>query len=120
MDIFCINLKSVNYSQLKSICEKYSLHIDTLVELKSSGIEKIWIENFCIIAFTTKSNTEIQLTTTTTNDKVSRKKYKKLKSIQPVKTPKSKKSTDFENVLFLEFETTDINRNKIKQQLFLN
>ena len=119
--IICINLKLDN-AQLNSICDKYLLSIKAILELKSSGIDRIWVEDLSIIAFTCKGDTDIKLTTTTRNEKVSRKKYKSLKSVLPIKTPKFKKEENLKKSekLFLEFEITDIYKNKLKQQLCLN
>lgn len=120
MEIICINLKSLNELQLYCVCENNELCYDTLLNVKKSGFIKVWIENYSIIAFTSKNDPEIQLTTTN-NGKVSRKKYKGLKKIKPIKTPKMKKKTNVskDNSL-LKVNITDINSKKIEQLIFLN
>lgn len=53
--VVCISLKSHDDAQLSAICDRYSISFESVSDLKSEGIHKIWIEEGSeyLIAFTT-------------------------------------------------------------------
>lgn len=89
--VICINLKSHNNDQLNNISIVYDLSLEALIELKSRGVDKIWVESGgdWVIAAVDSDSTNMYVCEKFCP--ITKKEKDKLEKIQPIKTPKVKK-----------------------------
>ena len=94
--VICINLKSHNNDQLNSISVVYDLSLEALIELKSRGVDKIWVESGgdWVIAAVDSDSTHMYVCEKFCP--ITKKEKDKLEKIQPIKTPKVKKQSPIE------------------------
>jgi hypothetical protein len=87
--IFCVSLKSHNYSQLEAISATYDVSFDFLLTAKSEGCKKIWlpIGGGIVIAGLDTNNME-DVYFSPEYLPMDSKTRKAILNIKPVKTPK--------------------------------
>lgn len=91
--VICINFTSHNEHHLKSISEVYKIGYDALLNTKSRGTKKIWIEiggDYAIAAVETKNDDDFYICEKYCP--LTKKEIKQIKSIKPIKTPKLPKT----------------------------
>lgn len=98
--VICISLKSHNEQQLKAISETYLLSFESLLELKNKDVIKIWVEtggDWVIAAIDKAYPDDIYICEKYCP--MTKKEYKSITKIKPIKTPKLSKKLKSQSAL---------------------